>query len=197
MDVFEYVAVMVTVVLALGLSHLLTALASMLVHPERVRLYWVHSVWILSILALHLQAWLVLWTRRHQPEFPFSQVTMMLAAAALIFVTARVLVPEGFLKERRRSTRALLPDPKAVLRNPLRVLALPHRRNAHRDRCELRRHNDAVSVRAHGALHLGPPSPRCQVPRPTRARVVCSPALSPGRGWASPRQVRRLTRRCS
>jgi hypothetical protein len=94
-DVFEYVAVMVTVVLALGLSHLLTALASMLVHPERVRLYWVHSVWILSILALHLQAWLVLWTRRHQPEFPFSQVTMMLAAAALIFVTARVLVPEA------------------------------------------------------------------------------------------------------
>lgn len=95
MDVFEYVAVMVTVVLALGLSHLLSALASMLVHPERARLYWVHSVWIASILALHLQAWLVLWTRRHQEEFPFSQVTMMLVAAALIFVTAKVLVPEA------------------------------------------------------------------------------------------------------
>ena len=94
MDVFEYVAVMVTVVLALGLSHLLTSLASMLVHPGRVRLYWVHFVWAFSLLALHLQAWLVLWTRRDQEEFPLIQVTMMLAAAALIFVSARVLVPE-------------------------------------------------------------------------------------------------------
>ncbi len=94
MDVFEYVAVMVTVVLALGLSHLLTSLASMLVHPERVRPYWVHFVWVSSLLALHLQAWLVLWTRRNQDQFPVTQVTMMLAAAALIFVSSRVLVPE-------------------------------------------------------------------------------------------------------
>lgn len=94
MDVFEYVAVMVTVVLALGLSHLLTSLASMLVHRERVRPYWVHAVWVFSLLALHLQAWLVLWTRRGQDEFPVAQVTMMLVAAALIFVSTRVLVPE-------------------------------------------------------------------------------------------------------
>ena len=94
MDVFEYVAVMVTVVLALGLSHILTCVAAMLSNRERVRPYWVLLVWAFSLLALHLQAWLVLWSRRDQERFPVIQVTMMLVAAAFIFVSARILVPE-------------------------------------------------------------------------------------------------------
>jgi hypothetical protein len=70
MDVFEYVAVMVTVVLALAVSHLLTSLATMVANPERVRPYWVHFFWAVLLLGLNLQAWLVLWTLRGNPCGP-------------------------------------------------------------------------------------------------------------------------------
>ena len=94
MDVFEYVAVMVTVVLALAVSHILTSLATMIANPERVRPYWVHFLWAVLLLGLNLQAWLVLWTLRGQSEWPVEQIVMMLISASLIFVAARVLEPE-------------------------------------------------------------------------------------------------------
>ena len=94
MDVFEYVAVMVTVVLALAVSHILTFLATIVANPERVRPYWVHLLWAGLLLGLNLQAWLVLWTLRRQPEWPIGQIVMMLVSASLIFVAARILEPE-------------------------------------------------------------------------------------------------------
>ena len=94
MDAFEYIAVMVTVVLALAVSHILTSVATMVANPERVRPYWVHSLWAVLLLGLILQAWLVLWSLREQSEWPVSQIVMMLLSASLIFVAARVLEPE-------------------------------------------------------------------------------------------------------
>jgi hypothetical protein len=94
MDVFEYVAVMVTVVLALAVSHILTSLATMVANPERVRPYWVHFLWAILLLGLNLQAWLVLWTLHGQTQWPVGQIVMMLVSASLIFVAARVLEPE-------------------------------------------------------------------------------------------------------
>jgi hypothetical protein len=94
MDVFEYIAVMVTVVLALAVSHILTSLATMVANPERVRPYWVHLLWAVLLLGLNLQAWLVLWSLRVQSEWSVGQIVMMLLSASLIFVAARVLEPE-------------------------------------------------------------------------------------------------------
>jgi hypothetical protein len=94
MNAFEYVAVMVTVVLALAVSHILTSLATMIANPERVRPYWVHILWAVFLLGLNLQAWLVLWTLRGQSEWPVGQIVMMLTSSSLIFVAARVLQPE-------------------------------------------------------------------------------------------------------
>jgi len=100
MDNFEYVAVMVTVVLALGFSHILTSCGEMVANRQRIHGYWLYVLWAFLILLLHLQAWLVLWTRRVQEEFPVGQVVMMLAAASLIFIAARVLVPELSAQQR-------------------------------------------------------------------------------------------------
>lgn len=94
MSVFEYVSVMVTVVLALAVSHILTSLATIVANPERVRPYWVHFLWAALLLGLSLQAWLVLWTLEGQSVWPVGQIVMMIASASLIFVAARVLEPE-------------------------------------------------------------------------------------------------------
>ena len=56
MDVFECIAVMVTVVLALAVSHILTSLATMVANLERVRLYWVHPLSAILLLGLNPQA---------------------------------------------------------------------------------------------------------------------------------------------
>jgi hypothetical protein len=94
MSAFEYVSVMVTVVLALAVARLLTFLATVIANPERVQVYWLHLLWTVLLLVLNLQAWLILWRLHGQSEFPIGQIVMMVLAASLIFVAAHVLVPE-------------------------------------------------------------------------------------------------------
>jgi hypothetical protein len=94
MSNFEYVTVIVSVVLALGFSHLLGSIGSIIPNPGRVRGYWLHFVWVFLLLTLHFQFWLGLWGLRSRQEFPVPLIASFLAAASLIFVAARVLVPE-------------------------------------------------------------------------------------------------------
>lgn len=113
MNVFEYVSVMVGVVLALAVSHVLNFIATLISNHERVKGYWLHFLWTALILALNLHAWLLLWTFHGQTEFDVSQLSLMLFLAALIFIIARVLVPE------------LLPDQRQDLRTHFLQVRVP------------------------------------------------------------------------
>ena len=46
MDLFEYISVLTSIIIGLGLAHLLRGLAGLVQHPGRHRIYWVHLVWV-------------------------------------------------------------------------------------------------------------------------------------------------------
>ncbi len=94
MSAFEYVSVMVGVVLALAVSHVLNFIATVISNPEQVKGYWLHYFWTALILALNLHAWLLLWTLHGLTEFSVGRLAFLLFLAALTFILARVLVPE-------------------------------------------------------------------------------------------------------
>ncbi len=94
MSVFEYIAVMVTVVLGLGVAHLLASLGSLVGSQGRIRAHWVQLLWFLLLLGLHLQAWLSLWLLRDLAEWRIGQIVAALVAAGLIVIAARILVPD-------------------------------------------------------------------------------------------------------
>jgi hypothetical protein len=96
MNNFEYVTIIVSVVLTLGFSHLLGSIGSAISNPGRVRPYWLHFVWVFLLLTLHFQFWLGLWGLRSRQEFPVPLIASFLAAASFIFVAARVLVPDTY-----------------------------------------------------------------------------------------------------
>lgn len=45
MNIFEYVAVLTSIVIGLSITHLLSGLAVLVQHPDRERVYWVHLAW--------------------------------------------------------------------------------------------------------------------------------------------------------
>lgn len=105
MSVFEYVSVMVGVVLALAVAHILSFIATVISNPERVKGSWLHFLWTALMLAINLHAWLLLWTFHGQSQFPVKQLFAMLFLAALIFIVVRVLVPE-LVPDQRMDLRA-------------------------------------------------------------------------------------------
>lgn len=46
MNIFEYVAVLTSIVIGLSITHLLSGLAGIVQHPSRHRVYWTHLAWV-------------------------------------------------------------------------------------------------------------------------------------------------------
>ena len=46
MGVYEYVAVLTSIIIGLSITHLLYGLATIVQHPDREPIYWIHLVWV-------------------------------------------------------------------------------------------------------------------------------------------------------
>ena len=64
MDLFEYISVLTSIIIGLGMAHLLRGLASLVQHPGRNRVYWVHLVWVGYMFFNMIFFW---WWERREP----------------------------------------------------------------------------------------------------------------------------------
>lgn len=93
MTMFEYVMVLVSIIVGLGLTHLLQGVLDII--QERTRFYWVHLVWVGS---MFVQAILWWWW-----EFRFSEVEtwtfplflFVLSFAFLVYLMCGLLFPKS------------------------------------------------------------------------------------------------------
>lgn len=49
MDLYSHVRVLFSIILGLGVSHLLRGVARIMQHPKQYRVYWVHLAWALFL----------------------------------------------------------------------------------------------------------------------------------------------------
>ncbi len=94
MSLFEYVAVMMSVVLALVVARILSFLGVAASGRSRFDLSWLHFAWVFLVFATLVLAWRTIWSMRDQTAFSIGQVVMMLIATSLIFIAARILIPD-------------------------------------------------------------------------------------------------------
>ena len=92
MSEFEYASVVVSIVLALGIADILRFLADTLREPGERRIYWVHLVWIVLLLELHLEFWWRMWAFRDQLTVG-PELVLVMMGPALLFMASRILLP--------------------------------------------------------------------------------------------------------
>ncbi len=85
---FEYISVAVALIYSLILAKLLGALPAVL---QQGRRYWVHTLWIASLLGVTVDSWWRFWTYREVEWHPTAFVTL-LAVPSIIFLRAAVLI---------------------------------------------------------------------------------------------------------
>jgi hypothetical protein len=85
---FEYISVAVSLIYSLILAKLLGALPAALQPGKR---YWVHALWIVSLLGVTLDSWWRFWTYREVDWHPTAFV-VLLAVPSIIFLRAAVLI---------------------------------------------------------------------------------------------------------
>ena len=97
MSAFEYITVLIAIVLGLGIAQILTGLASLIKKSYKVNFYWPHLLWIIFILLLHVQEWWITYELKgHKPwRLPFFLFIMLYPVN--LFLLARLLFPDKFV----------------------------------------------------------------------------------------------------
>jgi hypothetical protein len=93
---FEYVSVMVSVILALGVARILGGFGELLVKRDSARTYWVHTLCIVFYFLFHIRIWWAYWDLRDAPPTNLAVFMFMLVPPAIAYLGTYVLLPGGF-----------------------------------------------------------------------------------------------------
>ena len=92
MTQFEFISVAVSIVLALSAARLLTALPHVLASGRR---YWVHTLWSVVLLSIHLGFWWAIWIYREIDPWTFRAFGAVMLTPALLYLTVSTLVSDS------------------------------------------------------------------------------------------------------
>ena len=94
MSLFEFLMVLVSIIIGLGIAEILTGVARQIRCRGSFHGYWVHSVLATAIFFALLQQWWEIWGLRGVPEWTFHGLVMMLSGPVGLFLIAHLLFPE-------------------------------------------------------------------------------------------------------
>ena len=94
MSIFEFLMVLVSLIIGLGVAEVLTGVARIIRDRDTVQTYWVHSLFIVIVFLALLQQWWEIWGVRDLPVWTFPGLLMMLSGPIGLFLIANLLFPE-------------------------------------------------------------------------------------------------------
>jgi hypothetical protein len=93
MGLSEFLMILVSVVVGLGLTEILTGGANLLRARDEVRWYWIHVLFQVGVFFALLQQWWEFWDMEGMSEISFLAVLAVLANPILLFLIAHLLFP--------------------------------------------------------------------------------------------------------
>ena len=93
MDMFNYVMVLASVIIGLGVTHLLQGVGNIVQHPKREKIYWVHLLWVGAIFLRAIFWWWFEYRLSKTVEWTFTLYLFVLAYAVLIYLWCALLFP--------------------------------------------------------------------------------------------------------
>jgi hypothetical protein len=94
MDLYSHVRVLFSIILGLGVSHLLRGVARIVQHPKEYRVYWVHLVWSLFVLFVRIPVWGWGLRVRQIAQWTFPLYFFVAIYAILLYLLCTLLFPE-------------------------------------------------------------------------------------------------------
>ena len=100
MDPFSYLSVLISIVLALGMTRVLAGVGEMLQARSHRRIYWVHAVWVLIVFIWMVVAWWIFYRWRNHEQWTFYLFFFVLISPTILFLASFILFPrEGLADE--------------------------------------------------------------------------------------------------
>jgi hypothetical protein len=96
MEIFEYVAVLTSIIIGLGMAQLLMGMTRLIQHPEQAKPYWVHLCWVFYMFILSVFWWWWEFRLAAIEEWTFGIYLFVILYAFLVFLLCALLFPTNF-----------------------------------------------------------------------------------------------------
>jgi hypothetical protein len=94
MDVYLHVRVLLSMILGLGVGHLLRGVSRIVQHPRKYKIYWVHLVWTLFLFLYLIHFWWWEFYLQKVAEWTFPLYFFIAIYATLLFLLCSLFYPD-------------------------------------------------------------------------------------------------------
>lgn len=91
---FRYLTVMVSMILGLGMTQLFAGIGNLVQIRRRVKLYWLHTVWVLLLIVLHVHLWWMFWALRGVADWTYAGFLYVLIGPGTLVIASHSIIPE-------------------------------------------------------------------------------------------------------
>jgi hypothetical protein len=99
MTAFEYITVLISIILGMGITQIVSGIADMVTQWKKVKLYWPHLLWIGFVFFLHIQDWWETFNLQQFSSWKLSTFLVVILYPINLFILARMLFPVGQTEE--------------------------------------------------------------------------------------------------
>ena len=93
LDLFEYISVLSSIIVGLGIAHLLRGVIGIIHHPEEGKPYWIHLIWVSSTFLLAVVWWWFQFNLAEIERWTFGSYVFVLTYSVTIYLLCAVLFP--------------------------------------------------------------------------------------------------------
>jgi hypothetical protein len=94
LSLFEFLMVLVSIIIGLGIAEVLTGIAQQVRYRRSSTGYWLHSCVIALVAVALLQSWWELWGLRDTGEWVFFSMVLMIINPSALYLIAHLIFPE-------------------------------------------------------------------------------------------------------
>ena len=93
MDLFEFLMILLSIIVGLGLAEILMGIAGILREGRQAEFAWIHAATVIAIFLALLQTFWESWSLQEIEVWTFPAMLLMLSAPILLFTIAHILFP--------------------------------------------------------------------------------------------------------
>lgn len=93
MDTYNYLSVLVSIILGLGITNLLSGFAGLVRERARVRMYSPVPIWMATLFFAHIQMWWAMFDLANVADWTFAKFLSVLLQPVALFLTSAFILP--------------------------------------------------------------------------------------------------------
>jgi hypothetical protein len=98
MTPFEYVIVLISIILGLGITTILTGIANFIKHPPAERFYVPYGIWIVLVFVLHIHEWWESYSLKSLEAWKLPVFLFIILYPIALYILAHLLFPSDLRK---------------------------------------------------------------------------------------------------